>query len=231
MQTATFDRRQIDGWLVFTAPAAEPDLGAPGLWKTVRDGQAARRIFAVREVWFPNDDLLLTDDERSTSDCVVDWALATAEHRLPDGWVAPDRATIDTYLDKSRLTLVHGTFTRQMQIIHAPDRLALRLPILHTIPAALSELRLRWLRALLEEAQNRHHLLRLGLLRDGAQTAAIAEVDLSGVPPMLLEPLLSRSCDALRWVVAWLVESADFLAQADVASRALEICAASHTNP
>lgn len=229
--------RKNEGWLVFSAPVAESadplgNLGEPGLWKSVCDERQARRVFALREDWFRDDDLLLTDGDRSPLDCVLEWALATADGALPKGWTVPDRASVDTYLDKSRLTLVHRTFTRQMQIVHAADRLALRLPILHSVPANLPEGRLRWLRALLLEAQSAYHLFRLGFAPNGAQTSAIAEVDLSGAPPMLLEPLLSKSCDALRWVVAWLIESADFLAQADVASRALEFCAAPHnTNP
>jgi hypothetical protein len=223
-------------WLVFTAPALQtskslPDLGAVGLWKSFgHDGQA-QRVFAVREDWIRDDDLLLADEDRSLFDYLVEWALATAHGSLPVGWAAPERARIDACLDKGRLTLVHRSFTRQMQILDAPDRLALRLPLLLHLPATLPEARWHWLRALLLEAQNTHHLFRLGFAREGTQTSVIAEVDLTGVPLLLLELLISTSCDALRWVVARLIESADFLAQADVASRALEICAAPHPKP
>ena len=67
--------------------------------------------------------------------------------------------------------------------------------------------------------------------RGGRNSALIAEIDLTGVPAILLEPLLSKSCDALRWVTSWTLESIDFLAQADVASQALEIGCASESNP
>lgn len=227
--------RDARGWLVFTSPwpsTADPlhSLGAFGLWKPVRDEQQMRRMFAVRQSWMADDDFCPADEDRSSYDCLVDWASATAEGTLPSGWVVADRTSVDACLGKTRLTLVHRGFTRQLQILHAADRLTLRLPILPAVPANLPEARRRWLRTLLLDAQNTHQLFRLGFIQEGAQTSVIAEIDLTGVPSMLLEPLLSKSCDALRWVVAWLVESADFLAQADVASRALELCAASEPN-
>lgn len=223
------------GWLGFSAPTldkADPlgDLGAPGLWKSVRDHAEVLRVFAVREDWIRDEDLL-TDEESGGFDGVVEWARASFECGLPNAWSLPERTRIDACLDKNRLTLVHRSFTRQLQIIYAPDRLALRLPILPTLPANLPDRALRWLRTLLLEAQSAHHLVRLGFAKEGLQTSVVAEVDLTAVPSMLLEPLLSTSCDALRWVVAWLIESADFLTQADVASRALEICAVPDTQP
>ena len=227
---------EADGWFVFSAPwpvITDPlrdAIGTPGLWKPVCD-LTFRRMFAIHASWIADGETLLIADEESVFACVVDWALATANGNGLTQWSAPEQTVIESYLEKSKLTLVHHSFTRQLQIVHTPNRLALRVSILLALPADLPDTRMRWLQNLLLEAQNAHHLFRLGFAQEGAQTSVIAEVDLTGVPSILLEPLLSRSCDALRWVAAWLLEAAEFLAQADVASRALEICAAHQTKP
>ena len=228
--------RHDDNWI--TLDAAWPDnadpltdhLGAPGLWKPLRIGRSLRRVFAVQDALLRANEALSGED-RSTFESVLEWALATADGAAPSSNPDPDCSSLDSYLPKDRLTLVHGSFTRQVQVIHARGRLALRLPIVTVVPPDLPEARWRWLRALLFDAQNDHHLFRLGFTSGSGPVSAVAEADLSGIPAVLLEPMLSRSLDALRWVAVRLVESANFLAQADAAARALEICAVPETNP
>jgi len=127
--------------------------------------------------------------------------------------------------------MVLRSHTRQIELIRVPGRLAVRVEILPTLAADLPEHRLRCLRALLVETQGRHHLVRLGLLRDRGQASVVAEIDLTGVPAALLEPMISTSVDALRWVASLLIEAVDFISQAAVASRALEVCAKFQTEP
>src|SRR5262249_28075615 len=103
---------------------------------------------------------------------------------------------------------------------HEASRLALVCPILTGIAADLSPARRSWLRALLQDGQDRWRLVRLGL----TETAAAAEIDLTGVPPLIVESVFRTSLGALRWVVAWLVESAVFLADRAKPCAALEVC-------
>jgi hypothetical protein len=208
-------------------------LGKPGPWKPIRAGQHLRLLFAIQESIVRDCDRAATfgETEHSAFECAIDWALATAAGAPPNGWASPDRTLLDACLPKKQLTIVHGSYMRQVELIHAPDRLALRLQLVSSLSTELPGYRLRCLRSLLLEAQDRHHLVRLGLARDRTQTAVVAEIDLTGVPSALLEPTISTSLDALRWVASLLVESADFIAEAAMASRALEICAASETNP
>ena len=111
------------------------------------------------------------------------------------------------------------------------DSDGLRVEILPTLVADLPAYRLHCLRGLLLEMQDRHHLVRLGFNREAGKCSLVAEIDLSGIPGQFLESMISTSVDALRWVASLLIEAADFISQAGLASRALEICAKFEPNP
>jgi hypothetical protein len=51
----------------------------------------------------------------------------------------------------------------------------------------------------------------------------LAEVDLTGCPPAVVECVFRAGLAALWWVVEWLARPADFLADAARPSRALEV--------
>jgi len=120
------------------------------------------------------------------------------------------------------LTVQAGHLLRQCELIHRPDRLALTCPILTHIPADLPAARRTWLHEVLSDAQNRWRMVRLGLVGNGEE-AVLAEVDFSGCPSAVLEHLFPTGLGALCWVVAWLVNSVDFLADVTQASGALEV--------
>jgi hypothetical protein len=63
-------------------------------------------------------------------------------------------------------------------------------------------------------------MVRLGISPEGA---VLAEIDLTGVPPLLVEPLARTGLEALRLAVMGLVRAADFLADGSAACRALEV--------
>jgi hypothetical protein len=113
---------------------------------------------------------------------------------------------------------------RQGELIHQPNRLAVRFPIVQRVPDDLPPRRREWLREVLIDGQNRWRMVRIGLAEEAGSSAALAEVDLSGCPHGLLESLFAAGLGALRWVVGWLVEAADFLVDGSVACRALEVC-------
>src|SRR2546426_92871 len=90
--------------------------------------------------------------------------------------------------------------------------------------AGSSPSRQAWLQALLEEGQSRWHLARLGSIEDSNGSSLIAEVNLTGAPAEAIEDLFVTSLDALRWVVQWLGETADWLADVTVAPELLATC-------
>jgi acetyl esterase/lipase len=57
-----------------------------------------------------------------------------------------------------------------------------------------------------------------------AEGAAIAVVDLTGAPEALLRRLFLTAVECLKRVVAWVVETADFLINDAAASAALALC-------
>jgi len=226
--------RIAGSWLQFetdwpdNADPLSDHLGKPGLWKPVRAG---RRIFALPESALSEGADALDETDRSLFESVLEWVEITAEGATPLGWALPEREAIHACLPKTRLTIVQHSFTRQVELVHATGRLALRVSLLSNLPVELPASRLGWLRALLLEAQDENHLVRLGFARDRGQTAVVVEIDLTGVPAALLQPMLSTSLDALRWVACQLVEAADYIAETGTVSRALEICPITQPNP
>ena len=65
-------------------------------------------------------------------------------------------------------------------------------------------------------------MVRLGFGEPPA-AAVLAEVDLTGCPPEVVECVFRAGLAALRWVVEWLARPADFLADAAQPSRAVEV--------
>ncbi|HYT92305.1 MAG TPA: hypothetical protein VEL76_26560 [Gemmataceae bacterium] len=198
-------------------------LGLPGLWRQIRSGDRVRHVFELPEsaLAAPPDPETESENESPLRAC-IEWAVATATGGVADGWQPPPYAEVESWIPIGRLTMQCGPLLRQGELIHAPGRLALRFPIVSAIPADLPEVRREWLHELLADAQDRWRLVRVGLTVD--ETAALAEVDLTCCPHAVLEGLFKTSLDALRWVVEWLVKSADFLADTDVTCRAVEVC-------
>jgi hypothetical protein len=154
----------------------------------------------------------------------MEWALETARGRVPGGWVAPEQELLNAWFIPEQLTVVSGALLRQGELMVEPARLALRFPIVPELVSEVTPARRAWLRVLLEEAQNRWHLVRCGWLEASEGVAAIIEVDLTGAPRALHEDLFVTSLEAVRWTVQWLGEPADWLADVAVASELLAVC-------
>jgi hypothetical protein len=207
--------------------AADPlvgQLGQPGLWKWARDGNGAGfvRVFDLPPLALGRDGADAEDEGSPLSAC-LEWALATAHGRLPDGWGPPPRAEVDGWAPPAALTVQAGPLVRQATVAHGPGRLALTCPLLTRVPEALPPARRAWLRELLLDGQDRWRMVRLGLSGEPHAPAVLAEVDLSGCPPEVAECLFGAGLAALRWVVEWLARPIDFLADAARPSRALEV--------
>ena len=214
-------------WCVLEAPESSMALGVRGLWKRVGAAGDTRLIFALpRRVWDEASSADTSfDDEITVLDQCLQWALDTAEQSIPAEWQSPPRAVVESWFKPEQLTVVAGSLLRQGEVICEPDQLAIRFPLLPELPPDLPESRRAWLRVLLDEAQDRWHLVRLDVVSDDdGQSSVIAEVDLTGVPHAIAEDLFVISLEALRWVVQWLGETTDWLADATVASELLAVC-------
>lgn len=192
---------------------------------------AAERVFQLPPGLLPlvqNEPPAETWDADLVRD-VLTWALATAGGRAPSGWTAPPPAALwDLLAGRGEdggpraapaLTVSAGPCARQASLVREDARLALVCPVVSAIPEGLSPPRRAALEGLLLDAHRRWPLVRVGLATDssgatgsgGAGGEARAEVDLTGAPLAALERLLAAAADALRWVVAWIVRSAELV--------------------
>jgi hypothetical protein len=213
-------------WCVFETPARSAS-GPGGLWKQVGTDADVRWLASIpRRNWEQGaTDEASFDGERTALDECLQWLLDTLAQPKPPEWQPPPRAEIESWFNQEHLTVIAGSLLRQGEVIHEPNRLTIRFELIPEIPPDLAEARLAWLRLLLDEAQERWHLVRCGVITDDdGLSSAVAEVDLTGVPHALAEDLFVLSLEALRWVVQWLGETTDWLADATVASELLAVC-------
>ena len=214
-------------WCAIEASDSPIPLNTLGLWKRVGPGVEARRVFILpRRIWADAASADVSfEDETTVLDQCLQWALATAEGTVPPTWQPPARAEVESWFKPEQLTVVAGSLLRQGEVICEPGELAIRFQLLPELPPDLPESRRAWLRALLDEAQDHWHLVRLSVATDGdGHSSVMAEVDLTGVPHELAQDLFVISLEALRWVVQWLGETTDWLADVTVASELLAVC-------
>lgn len=218
-------------------------LGHPGPWKHIRSGDGGRFVFALpRFVMDEGSQMDPDDDGPDAAECekevpaaatclesCIAFAVATAHGVAPAGWEPPDLATIDSWTRETGLTVQRESVVRQVEVIREPGRFALQVPLVPAIPENLPERRERWLRKLLIDCQDCWHLVRLGMTQESGQSAAIAEVDLTGVPRAISRRLFLASLDSLKAVVASLVETANFLI--DPGSKSQVIDSSTLTDP
>ena len=192
-------------------------LGQPGLWKWVRKGAPPHRIFEIPS-WAVSDqpeDDRLDESGPAAFGKLLDWALETRFGRVPSGWTLPGADRVGSWIPRGGLTVQAKGCVRQGELILGPTRWALRLPVLPQLAGDLPAPRRRALEDLVSQAQRHWTMVRLGLTTDNDPNALVAEVDFTGAPHS--ELLFSAGLDVLRHVVAWLVETADVLADASVA--------------
>jgi hypothetical protein len=217
-------------WLVASARGGKGEdplcgqLGKPGLWKPVTGGTKSRREFHLPLAVLSVEEVLGEGEEDAPDplEVCLGWASATALDDLPAGWECPAREEIESWIPEGGLTVRSDDLVRQGSLVCGPDRLALRMPIVHEVHAGLSEARRAWLRELLLDAQDRWYMVRIGFVGEADRPAIAAEVDLSGAPRVVLEAVFRIGLDALRWVVLWLVRSAGLVADARVGCRICE---------
>lgn len=201
-------------------PSAE--RGQRGLWKErLGSGGYARRVFEVPATVVSADEPDELGDEGASLDAILEWALAAARNELPDNWEPPDRATVESWMPQGALDWQSGPFVRKGELIVAPGRWAIRLPVVPTVPSVLPPAREVLLRELIGDANAQWKMVRQGTTHTKDGRALMAVVDLSGAPHS--QPLFLAGLDGLRHVVGWLVEAADLLADVKVTLATLEV--------
>ncbi len=180
-------------------------LGRPGLWKRTGNG---RRATAQRVFELPPSILARPVWDSTRFEQLAAWAEATAGGDLDRDWSPPPREEVERWLPDQALTLQVGSIAVQGALTCRDDRLVFDFPVVPRIPEDLPPAREAWLRELLADGQNRWRMVRIGMADD---SAAHAQVDLSGAPHEFLEELVRIGLDALRLVVSTLIEPADFL--------------------
>ena len=203
-------------------PGASP--GDPGLWKP-----GPRRDLHVFPL--PVAALVAGDEDevpgghpgevgvgRRLESCLA-WALATWCREIPEGWAVPGGEVVAGWLEGTRSTIRIGGIVRQVEVIREPGRLALQVPLVSRAPADLPAVRRSWLDRVLAAAQDCWRLPRVGWNSGGV---AVAEVDLSGVPPGQGRSLARLGVESLGGVVASVAEVAELITEADEAPQLLE---------
>ncbi len=147
-----------------------------------------------------------------------EWARTTADDELSAGWCAPDSDLLADLLDSQRLTVRAGPHVAKGEFECGAERLRLIFSELVRLDDGLPEPRLAWLRELCLDAQSRWQLVRFGV----AAGRVRAEVDLSGVPHALAEPLAGWALEALVFAVGWALPALVLIADPNLNSLALD---------
>jgi len=202
-------------------------MGTCGLWKCLTVEERVIRMFEFPP-WMitgrESGTILDEAGEITPFETMLAWAFDTFDgDSPPGGWSLPPRDEVDAMIPGYGLTVQNGSLVRQGEVVREENRLALRFVILPELPEDLPDHRLRWLRRLLIDAQNRWRLVRVGFADGENDTAVHAEVDLTGAPGSLLADLISTALPALRFVVEWVSASAVFLVEGSADCRALEL--------
>jgi hypothetical protein len=214
-------------WATFlTGPIESPKILDPdpglGLWKRLPgDVPGSVRLgfdLPLSAVHSQPEDGLGEGPNDLMAEC-LEWAEATLGGEVPATWELPDRAEVESWIGKGRLTVHAGAFVRQGSLILADGRLALRIPIVTADLDRVSAARRSQLVSLLEDAQARWRLVRLRADLGADFAKVVAEVDLTGAPAGVLPGMVACGLDGLRWVALWLMVSAGLLADASVSCR------------
>jgi hypothetical protein len=194
--------------LLFLKKTKQPiEIGAAGLWKTGhKSGPGAFMLQAG---------LIDSISDRET---IEEWANKTRAGENPEGWEPPTSDELDHVLTKEALVFRHGAVLREARVLRN-GQFSLQLN-LATLEDDISDRRMEWLNAFLREASAYWPLVRFGL--DADNKTAVAEVNLTGAPHCVLEALLQPALDSFRWIVAGLVETAEFITSPESESGVIE---------
>ncbi len=194
-------------------------LGRAGLWRAVRRNGRIETSFACPplaplEAAAEGECWSLVEQEAA----LEEWAHATANDELSEDWSPPASESLADCLDLQRLTVRAGPHVAKGEFECGGEQLRLVFSELARLDDELPEPRLAWLRELCLDTQSRWQLVRFGL----ADGRVCAEVDLSGVPQALAEPLAGWALEALVFAVGWALPALVLIADPSLESPLLD---------
>ena len=216
-------------WLILdtdalTRPAGlgKSDIERPGLWKQVWRECEQRFVFEFPAALISQGCEAEGMEEGPMPELLLDWAFASANGEIPNGWLPPASELVDSWMPPGALTIRASCLVRQGELFLAQDRWALRFPILPCVPAELPADQRLALDLLAADAQNQRRMIRVGWVEQPDGAALTATVDLTGAPHSSI--LFLAGLEGLTHAVTWLAETADLLADVSVTLRALKFC-------
>jgi hypothetical protein len=212
------------GWLALVErkrPAGDPlraALGAPGLWRGLRDGRGWNFVFDIPPLVAAEGEGGSVEEQPFA--VLLDWAAATAGGTLAGGATPPPREELESWAPPARRSVRAGAHIAQVDVVAEPTRLALVIPALVRIPAGVSPARVAWLGELCHDAQDRWRMVRFGI--DDEAACVRAEVDLTGAPADRLQPLFELALAALTWSAERVLPALALVTDPGVESQALD---------
>jgi len=200
-------------------PECDDWIGEPGLWRTMSVDDCIVSAFACPSV--ARMARLGLCDEREAPSLEVEveaWAEATSRRARFAVWEAPEAADVSGWLAPDKLAVRAGSHVAKGELECSAERLRVFFPQIVRLGDELSPARHEWVRALCFDAQLRWQLVRFGVVEDCVH----AEIDLSGVPADLAEPLFRVAVEALVFSVGWVLPGLAVVADPSAKSEVLD---------
>jgi hypothetical protein len=200
--------RLESNWLTYSVPGEgrHPE----GLWKMLGADYVAEIPSAVFAELDPEElEPVLAQVSR--------WLITTAAGRVPAGWLAPKRSELDQWVPVQQRNLRWGAIFKSLQVEPDPFRLKCELASAITWPPG--DTRRAWLVQALQDWQSACRMVRLS----GAAGAVVAEVDITGAPELLWEPLVQAGLASLLGSLPLLVPVVELMNDRDLDIKPLEI--------
>ena len=193
------------GWLRFETERStgrEPNSECglpPGPWKRLEQ----RLLADVPLVIFADTS---ADDLGDVLMSVVNWLTATSNGATSPEWTRPTADTVETWVPASGRTIRLGNRVKSVDLC-CDQGVALRFPLFRKPPAGIKGNRGVWLHTCLLESQEIYRMVRVQESGD----SVVAEVDVTGVPVAVAEPLFRAGIDCLRAAVPAMADLAGLL--------------------
>ncbi len=215
------------GWACWTDPSAvlgdplSEYFGRPGLWRIVRAEERMIRVFEcgpLCELAEKAEQEAPRSSPKELEQELCAWARASARGRLPGRWTAPEPERVATWFEPERLSVRAGSHLAKGELECDAKRVRVLVSEIVRFDDAISDARLRWAHELCIDAQSRWHWVRFEI----ADRRVRAEIDLSGAPPSLAEPLFVTALEALVFSVRWVLPALSVLADSGAVSSVLD---------
>jgi hypothetical protein len=194
-------------------------IGDAGLWRATQIEDRVVSAFSCPSVASLARFGLLDEREAPRLEQEIEaWAQATSRRMLPKEWQAPEAQVASSWLAPDKLAVRAGSQVAKGELECDPEHLRVSFPQVVRLDQGLSPERQEWMRALCLDAQLRWQLVRFGIVEDCVH----AEVDLSGVPADLAEPLFRVAVEALVFAVGWALPGLALVADPSAKSAVLD---------